>query len=122
MAGRLPLAFELLQPVERRLGLDSRRRLIGRAQPRHNSRTQQDERGEGHAGGRARAMIKRAAGGEEQIKSKIVSTLRKGDRLHIITAGGGGYGSPAHRDPASVQTDLRDGKISPEAAHEFYAG
>ncbi len=76
---------------------------------------------EGHAGARAHALIKRAAGGEEQIKSKIVATLRKGDRLHITTAGGGGYGSPAYRDPASAQADLRDGKISPEAARALHA-
>ena len=55
------------------------------------------------------------------VKSKIVSTLRKGDRLTIATAGGGGYGSPAERDPALVQADLRDGKISLDAAREFYS-
>jgi N-methylhydantoinase B len=66
-------------------------------------------------------VIRRAAGGEEVVKSKIVSTLRKGDRLVIATAGGGGYGVPGKRDPALVQADLRDGKISLEAARAFYA-
>src|SRR5207253_2680135 len=74
----------------------------------------------GLAGGRASAVIRRAAGGEEIVKSKIVSTLRKGDRLLIATAGGGGYGSAAERDPALVQADLRNGKVSLEAAREFY--
>ena len=72
------------------------------------------------AGGRASAVIKRANGGEEVIKSKLVSTLRKGDRIVIATAGGGGHGTPMARDPALVQADLRDGKVSLEAAREFY--
>ena len=38
----------------------------------------------------------------------------------IATAGGGGYGAPMQRDPAEVQTDLRNGKISLEAARELY--
>src|SRR6202162_1539553 len=41
---------------------------------------------EGSSGGRASAIIKRAAGTEEIVKSKIVATLRKGDRLVIATA------------------------------------
>jgi N-methylhydantoinase B/oxoprolinase/acetone carboxylase alpha subunit len=72
------------------------------------------------AGGRASAVIRRASGGDEVVKSKIVSTLRKGDRVVIATAGGGGHGAPADRDPALVQADLRNGKISLEAAREFY--
>jgi N-methylhydantoinase B len=76
---------------------------------------------DGRAGGRANAVIRRAAGGEEVVKSKIVAALRKGDRLVIATAGGGGYGVPSERDPTLVQADLRDGKISLEAAREFYA-
>ena len=55
-------------------------------------------------------MIKRAGGDEEVVKSKIVSTLRTGDRMVIATAGGGGYGTATERDPADVQKDLRDGK------------
>ncbi len=75
---------------------------------------------EGLSGGRASAVIRRASGGEEVIKSKIVATMRKGDRLVIATAGGGGYGAAAERDPALVQADLRNGKVSLEAAREFY--
>jgi N-methylhydantoinase B/oxoprolinase/acetone carboxylase alpha subunit len=59
-------------------------------------------------------------GSEQVIKSKLVSTLRKGDRIVIATAGGGGYGAPQRRDPALVQADLRNGKVSLEAARESY--
>jgi N-methylhydantoinase B len=75
----------------------------------------------GSSGGRASAVIKRAAGTEEVVKSKIVATLRKGDRLVIATAGGGGYGPAADRAPDQVRTDLRNGKISLEAARDYYA-
>jgi N-methylhydantoinase B len=75
---------------------------------------------DGAPGGRAHAVIRRAGGDEEVVKSKIVSTLRTGDRMVIATAGGGGYGAATERDPADVQKDLRDGKISLEAAREFY--
>jgi N-methylhydantoinase B len=74
----------------------------------------------GLAGGRASAVIKRIDGSEEIVKSKIVAILRKGDRLTIATAGGGGYGPPADRDPDHVLADLRNGKISPESARDIY--
>lgn len=43
-------------------------------------------------------------------------TLRPGDVLHMAQAGGGGYGDPATRAVA----DVREGYVSPEAAHEHY--
>lgn len=40
--------------------------------------------------------------------------------IEVITAGGGGYGDPAKRDPALVARDLAQGKISPEEAQRDY--
>ena len=74
----------------------------------------------GMAGARATAVIRRGDGREEVVPSKIVSTLRKGDRIMITTAGGGGYGAPTGREATLVQADLRNGKVSLEAAREFY--
>ena len=65
----------------------------------------------GGAGGLAFAEITRADGGREVIASKIVTTLRKGDRLVIATAGGGVWVAPEGRDAARVEADLRDGKV-----------
>ncbi|GGQ22591.1 hydantoinase B/oxoprolinase family protein [Streptosporangium pseudovulgare] len=46
--------------------------------------------------------------------------LQPGDRVSIITAGAGGYGDPAGRDPSDVERDLREGVISAErAAHDY---
>jgi N-methylhydantoinase B len=46
--------------------------------------------------------------------------LAEGDLLRVMTPGGGGYGPPERRDPTLVARDLRDGKISVEAARTVY--
>jgi N-methylhydantoinase B len=73
----------------------------------------------GHDGAMARTVIYRAGGGEEVVPSKLVTTLRAGDRVVFQTAGGGGYGDPARRDPQEVRADLADGKISTEGARAY---
>lgn len=71
----------------------------------------------GLAGGRdgamARAVIVRHDGRMELIPSKIVTTLRKGERLIVETAGGGGWGDSGERDPQYVRDDSANGKASP---------
>jgi N-methylhydantoinase B len=65
----------------------------------------------GEAGKPATAEIVRVDGSREVIPSKVVSTLRKGDRLLVTTAGGGGWGLPDTRDPKRATMDRRDGKV-----------
>lgn len=65
----------------------------------------------GGEGMRAHSLIRRADGREEVIPSKIATVLHPGDRVTVETAGGGGYGDPARRDPALRAADLADGKI-----------
>jgi len=43
-----------------------------------------------------------------------------GDRITLITPGGGGYGNPKDRDPARLAEDLREGYVSEAAADSFY--
>jgi N-methylhydantoinase B len=74
----------------------------------------------GDAGAMARSWIQRADGSREEILSKLVTKLAKGDRLIVETAGGGGFGPPAERDPAALAEDRADGKVSPEAARRCY--
>ena len=74
----------------------------------------------GGEGARAHSVIHRADGSEEVIPSKIVTTLRKGDRLVVETAGGGGYGDPRQRDRAEVAADIRNGKVSAEQSRALY--
>lgn len=40
--------------------------------------------------------------------------IAAGDRLHVSTPGGGGYGDPARRDPADIARDLERGYYTPE--------
>jgi N-methylhydantoinase B len=53
-----------------------------------------------------------------------VSTKRTrvevGDRVTLLTAGGGGHGEPGERDPAAVREDVAEGFVSPEAARDVY--
>jgi N-methylhydantoinase B len=46
--------------------------------------------------------------------------LKKGDVVRIETGGGGGYGHPFDRLPASVLEDVLAGLVSPEAAVREY--
>jgi N-methylhydantoinase B len=70
------------------------------------------------AGGEA--VIVRADGGRETIPGKQIVTLRPGDTLHVRLAGGAGHGDPLDRDEERVLEDVRDGKVSAEAAARDY--
>jgi N-methylhydantoinase B/oxoprolinase/acetone carboxylase alpha subunit len=65
----------------------------------------------GKEGMKSRSVIHRADGTVEEIPSKIVTRLRKGDRVVIETAGGGGYGDTAKRAQAARAADVADGKV-----------
>jgi N-methylhydantoinase B len=45
---------------------------------------------------------------------------REGDSFHHVAPGGGGYGNPFRRDPASVLEDVLDEKVSVERARDDY--
>jgi N-methylhydantoinase B/oxoprolinase/acetone carboxylase alpha subunit len=65
----------------------------------------------GGEGARARSVIHRGDGTTEEIPSKIVTRLNRGDRVVIETAGGGGYGDPARRSAEARAADVADGKV-----------
>ena len=46
--------------------------------------------------------------------------VEAGDRALNLTAGGGGYGDPAQRDPQRVLEDVLDDYVSEEAARKIY--
>jgi N-methylhydantoinase B len=46
--------------------------------------------------------------------------LKRGQVFRHVSAGGGGYGDPYRRQPASVADDVRNGKVSATAAREVY--
>ncbi len=57
---------------------------------------------------------------ERRLKSKGLDNLKAGDVVSLRLPGAGGYGNPLERDPALVLRDVRDGKVSLEAARRDY--
>jgi N-methylhydantoinase B len=53
-------------------------------------------------------------------RERAVSTNREpvhaGDRVHVLSGGGGGHGDPGGRDPEKVREDVLEGYVSAEAA------
>ena len=72
----------------------------------------------GEAGGRAGAN--RIAPDDRVLPEKGRTVLDPGDVIHLVTAGGGGYGRPEERDADRVIEDLRNELISEDAAREVY--
>jgi N-methylhydantoinase B len=74
----------------------------------------------GAPGGMAESEIHAASGETTVIPSKLVTTLREGDRVVISTAGGGGYGRSTERDREALRDDVGNGKVSQDAVAKLY--
>ena len=74
----------------------------------------------GHSGWPCRSALLRLDGTVEELPSKAVFAINRGDRLRIWTAGGGGYGPPTERDPKAVLSDVLDGRVSRACAEQVY--
>ena len=59
-------------------------------------------------------------GREEQWPTKFVRPLLRDQAIRHVTAEAGGYGDPLLRDPARVLDDVRNGKVSVQAAERDY--
>ena len=63
-------------------------------------------------------------GGERYVSPHLTKdsniSLAPGDRILLLTPGGGGYGNPLRRDPARVAEDVRNGFVSREDARDDY--
>ena len=66
-----------------------------------------------------KAVFRYEQPGEPPVRGK--ARLDHGSTVAITTAGGGGFGEPRARDPAAIARDLREGRISAEAAARDYA-
>ena len=73
----------------------------------------------GHHGAPSATHLHGPAGWTE-LPTKFTRPLQHGEALRHRTAGAGGYGDPAKRHPALVLDDVRDGKVTPEAARTIY--
>lgn len=58
-------------------------------------------------------ILTRTDGRKENLPCKASGIdMGPGDMLTVLTPGGGGYGPAKERDPAAVETDIRQGKIT----------
>ncbi|HUG61134.1 MAG TPA: hydantoinase B/oxoprolinase family protein, partial [Methylomirabilota bacterium] len=76
----------------------------------------------GEAGGPNVVRVHRAGGTytPEHLSKDQDIPLQAGDRVEVMTPGGGGYGDPATRDPALVERDLVRGYYTPEEAGRLF--
>ena len=69
-------------------------------------------------------VVKVHRGGETMIPEHLSKDqdipLRPGDRVEVMTPGGGGYGDPLRRSPALVARDVARGYYTPEQATALY--
>lgn len=70
--------------------------------------------------GRTAKFIFDPYGEYRDLPSKITLEIPKGGCIRVETPGGGGYGNPRLRNREKIAADLRDGKISAEAALDLY--
>jgi N-methylhydantoinase B len=75
----------------------------------------------GADGSTGRLTLQTGRRGATEMVSKIpYHKVEAGDRLAAHGPCGGGYGSPAKRDPNAVHDDVRDGYLTPETAEKDY--
>jgi N-methylhydantoinase B len=72
------------------------------------------------AGGRepdpSRVVVFPGTTRERAISTERIA-VRAGDRVRLLTAGGGGHGDPNERDPAAIARDVRDGYVTGQGAN-----
>ena len=74
----------------------------------------------GLPGGRSRKWLERADGTVEVLPSKCDRVrVERGDLLHYVTWGGGGWGDPYERDPALVAKEVEQGLVSRSGAQRY---
>ena len=63
--------------------------------------------GRGESGAPSTVHLRRAGKAEWELLPVVsVFDFRKGDRLRLVTAGGGGYGPASERDPEAARRDV----------------
>jgi len=67
-----------------------------------------------------RTEITTADGTTVPVPAKIVQKISRGDSFRYWSTGGGGYGRPTARDIHKVLADVRDERVSVEAARDIY--
>jgi N-methylhydantoinase B len=69
----------------------------------------------GKEGSRARFVVRLGTNDEYETPASARVEMTAGERFLLQSAGGGGFGDPAARDPAAVASDLAEGYVTDEA-------
>ena len=75
-------------------------------------------RGKDGGGNGAAAYVGLKSG--KKLKGKGTQSIPVGDRLVILTSGGGGLGTPTERSAEAIATDLAEGRISKRTGRDIY--
>src|ERR1700733_6076646 len=70
--------------------------------------------------GNAKWQDMREAYGKKSTSRYSNVRIRRGDRLRLVSPGGGGYGEPRNRDAELVSSDIKQGYVSALAAEREY--
>ena len=74
----------------------------------------------GKPGTRARKIIEKPDGSQTVVANKLDSLrVEKGDLLHFITWGGGGWGDPLDREADLVAKEIRQGLVTVDGAKSY---
>jgi len=74
----------------------------------------------GEPGARARKILEKPDGSQVIVGNKLEQLrVEKGDLLHFITWGGGGWGDPLQRDAALVAKEVVQGLVSRDGARRY---
>ena len=75
---------------------------------------------DGKPGALGEFWLMKPDGEKIKLKAKCTIPIHEGDRIIILTPGGGGYGAPFLRKIDEVMRDVQNGFVSPEAAERDY--
>lgn len=74
----------------------------------------------GGSEGTRTAYIIHRAGGPEAVNASGMHTLNKGDVFEMVISGGGGWGPSERRDTGRIKADIRNERVSENAARNNY--
>ena len=76
----------------------------------------------GGTGGLPEIVVRPGSPDEVRLTERVTyfGPLAPGDRVRVLSPGGGGWGDPRERDPEQVARDVRDGLVGVEEARDVY--
>lgn len=74
----------------------------------------------GGDGSPSMSILHHMDGSEETLPVMVSTQLKEGERIYHRQPGAGGHGNPLSRDPESIAWDVKNDRVSVEAARDIY--